>query len=360
MKVIERILNILKTLFNNNKKLCATRGIVVSVFAFLVLNVYASMLSSVALEQEARCGIVEHIHTDECYKNDILRCEETAHVHDANCYIVLLEENDINELLTEIDNSEERSLESVITDTVDTAMVTISLNESNAEEQAEESGEDEQKLSETKNEESVVTTTQETQEIQETTEENVEEHLTEETSNSDEQAGEASKTVPIEEPNETSDIVSTEETEPAVTEDQIETSDEQFSLDKETIVELNKTIAEDETIPDLVLNENINTTDDAETLSDEYNLNDTSVSNEISLLSVGDEPETGNYNANFYIYLDGSWQCIGTLDFSVARSGWSYAATVSTSDALELINSSLGTSLTRNDISLYYATTENA
>ena len=50
-----------------------------------------SMLVSVALEQEARCGQVEHVHTRECYWEEILACSQKAHVHDENCYILRLE-----------------------------------------------------------------------------------------------------------------------------------------------------------------------------------------------------------------------------------------------------------------------------
>ena len=75
-----------------------------------------------ALEQEIRCGIERHIHTDDCYKGDFLVCGKNAHTHDGNCYIVLLKENNINEILTLLGENESHSLEQVISNTVDSAL----------------------------------------------------------------------------------------------------------------------------------------------------------------------------------------------------------------------------------------------
>jgi len=57
-------------------------------------------LSALALEQEARCGQAEHVHTEACYYRDMLICGKKAHSHSQNCYLVLLSDNDINWLLT--------------------------------------------------------------------------------------------------------------------------------------------------------------------------------------------------------------------------------------------------------------------
>ena len=76
-----------------------------------------NIIPAVALEQEIRCGITEHTHTDSCYDGDFLVCEKPAHTHDGNCYIVLLKENDINNILTLIGQSKGNSLENVITTT---------------------------------------------------------------------------------------------------------------------------------------------------------------------------------------------------------------------------------------------------
>ena len=82
-------------------------------------------LSTLALEQETRCGQQEHNHTPECYFRDMLMCEKKAHNHSENCYLVLLEDNDINWLLSTIEHTEGKSLENVI----DSAMVqALNLN----------------------------------------------------------------------------------------------------------------------------------------------------------------------------------------------------------------------------------------
>lgn len=95
----------------------------IAVFVLLVMLGLSTLgtptLSSVALEQNARCGQQEHIHRDACYIGDILRCEIKAHTHSENCYLVRLSDNDINWLLQTMDESEDKSLEGVI----DSAMV---------------------------------------------------------------------------------------------------------------------------------------------------------------------------------------------------------------------------------------------
>lgn len=77
-----------------------------------------TMPSVVALEQDARCGITEHVHKHDCYLNNVLICGEKAHTHGENCYLLRLEDNDINRLLSEIEADEEKSLEHVITNVV--------------------------------------------------------------------------------------------------------------------------------------------------------------------------------------------------------------------------------------------------
>ena len=83
--------------------------------ASCVLLFCTNVTHTVALEQEIRCGIEEHTHNDSCYNGDFLICDKPAHTHDGNCYIVLLKENDINNILTLLGNSESHSLENVIT-----------------------------------------------------------------------------------------------------------------------------------------------------------------------------------------------------------------------------------------------------
>lgn len=78
------------------------------------LSFSASIIPSVSLEQELRCGIQAHSHTDACYTGEILSCTTTAHAHDGNCYILLLQENNINHLLTLMEQNENCSLDSLI------------------------------------------------------------------------------------------------------------------------------------------------------------------------------------------------------------------------------------------------------
>lgn len=79
-----------------------------------VRGVRAGVFSSVALEQEPRCGLSEHTHTDECYVDELLHCGQKAHSHNGNCYVVLLKDNNINRLLTMMEQTESRSLEGII------------------------------------------------------------------------------------------------------------------------------------------------------------------------------------------------------------------------------------------------------
>ena len=45
-------------------------------------------------------------------------CGQKAHTHSENCYLVLMEDNDINQLLETVDSTEDKSLESVINSTI--------------------------------------------------------------------------------------------------------------------------------------------------------------------------------------------------------------------------------------------------
>ena len=80
-----------------------------------------SVVSAVALEQSARCGMAEHTHNSACYTGSVLTCLQPQHAHTENCYLVLLRDNDINNLLAQVDESAGNNLESVISYTVDTA-----------------------------------------------------------------------------------------------------------------------------------------------------------------------------------------------------------------------------------------------
>ena len=106
----------------NRKNVLFVAAAVVACVVVCAILFWANIKPAVALEQELRCGIVEHTHTDACYEGDFLICEEPAHAHDGNCYIVLLGDNDINDILTLVENNSDRSLEYVITDVVSDAL----------------------------------------------------------------------------------------------------------------------------------------------------------------------------------------------------------------------------------------------
>lgn len=241
-------------------------------------------LHSVALEQTLRCGIEAHTHTDDCYNEDFLVCKKASHAHDSNCYIVLLADNDINNVLTLIEDTEPRSLEYMITDVVSEA---ITLNDD------------------------------------------------------------------INKPSE-------KEEEPQ----------KPLTLTEERVVMLNTTILDEASLPNIVLNENINNIstlalengNNSDTTNATLNATTNSVGNSgISTLAVGDEPSTSNNNANFYIYLDDEWTCIGTLTFSTSSSGWwSYNSTISTNSILNLVNSTLGTSYDYNSFDIAVSSQENS
>lgn len=234
-------------------------GLLLITFLFI-----SNITDTVALEQEVRCGMQEHTHTDECYTDDLLTCTIPEHSHDKNCYLVLLNENDVNGIMEQTENNDSNSLNSVIDNVIDSA---ISFNSS---------------------------------------------------INSQD--------------NETAD-------------------NRNLDFDKTTVSLLNNTIKSEKSIPKITLNENINTFSPSASAD---------AANGTSVMSVGDEPQTGYYNANFYIYLDGSWQCIGTGTFSTSSTFFRYTATMATDDIVTIINSALNTQYTRNSFSLYYSASENS
>lgn len=235
-------------------------AILLSVTLLLRLNI----TRTVALEQEIRCGIAEHTHTDACYSEDFLVCEKPSHSHDGNCYIVLLKENDINRILSLLAVNG-HSLENVINDTMSSALV---FNES---------------------------------------------------------------------------INGTASPEGADT----------LALTQDTVAQLNTTISDKEDLPDIVLNENIN---NVQTLA----LDEQQSESTVSPLNIGDDPVTTNYNANFYIYLDGKWTCIGTLPYATTANGSRYYDyTIPTSNVLNLVNTTLGTNYAYNSFDISVATSLN-
>ena len=109
-----------------------------SLVVFFVLSVFGLMTSIptvLAMEQQARCGLEEHVHTDDCYLNNIIICQEKAHTHSENCYLLLLEDNDINMLLTQVSKTDDKNLETLIAGVLGEA---VRLNELGEEEPVEE------------------------------------------------------------------------------------------------------------------------------------------------------------------------------------------------------------------------------
>ncbi len=270
--------------------ICAVFTLVVSVFLF-----FLNVTHALALEQEVRCGIEEHTHTDQCYQGDFVICEKPSHTHDGNCYIVLLKENDINGILTMLGNSEDHSLENVINDTMSSAL-TFNSNINSADQ---------------------------------------------------------------------------------------EENDGTVMLNQDTVSEMNTTISDKEELPDIVLNENINNVQTLALENDSVGTGDSSsnltggisdglsanlpsgnLTNNLlggaSTFAVGDTPTTSNYNANFYIYLDGTWTCIGTLPYTTTANGTRYNYTIPTSNVLNLVNSALGTSYVYNSFAISVSTAQSS
>ena len=88
--------------------------------------------SALGLEQAARCGMEEHIHDEEaCYVGTVLTCSKKMHVHSERCYLLLLEDNDINWLLDVVDSTENNTLEAAIDSAVSQAMTLNSVSSEN-------------------------------------------------------------------------------------------------------------------------------------------------------------------------------------------------------------------------------------
>lgn len=244
--------------------------IMIAVFCTAIcgVTIHANINHAVAMEQQARCNIPEHVHQDSCYDEDVIICGQEAHTHDGNCYLVLLKDNDINDVLTLVGEDNEKSLESVISSTVSAA---LNFN------------------------------------------------------------------------------------------DNINTPENSENLDEKSLSELNDTISSNDSLPPLVLNENINrATVTAAADDDKKGLNE---SNGLVTASVGDTPSADNYDANVYAYIDGKWTCIGTIPFErvrISNSSNRYNSTIPTNDLLELVNTSLGTEYNYNSFDIAVSTSQNS
>ena len=75
-------------------------------FSLIVLIALSAIgcgtMTSLGLDQEVRCGQTEHIHSPACYIGDVLICVQKAHTHDNGCYLLLLEDNDVNRLILSV------------------------------------------------------------------------------------------------------------------------------------------------------------------------------------------------------------------------------------------------------------------
>ena len=96
---------------------------IILIMALGFIAFHGFVVQAVALEQEVRCGIEEHLHDQSCYQDNRLVCSLEEHSHTSNCYLVLLQDNDINDLLSQMDKQKDKSLEGLIGQTVDNALV---------------------------------------------------------------------------------------------------------------------------------------------------------------------------------------------------------------------------------------------
>jgi len=297
-----------------------------------LISIRGAFVSTVALEQTARCGAAEHRHSAACYEDNRLCCTRAEHIHNRNCYLVLLKDNDINDLLSHIDSDKSHSLETLILRTVDTAIL---YNEDlYLAEQMASGGTGSVFLSN-------VSTNTAVEEPAVSTPEAPGDPAPEDPGGSSQIESSASNLV----------------SPPASTPESVQGLD---------ISELNETISEKQIEPNIVLNENLynasalsGATGNAAVLP-----NPVGGSGGISTLAVGDDQVDDNYTANFYINLDtqNNWVCIGNLPFERVPGSINnrYNLQIRTADIVDLVNEALGTSYTSSDFRVKYATSANS
>jgi len=127
-------------------------------------------------------------------------------------------------------------------------------------------------------------------------------------------------------------------------------------LSPDRVAAFNSTIADQDELPDIVLNENINT---MSTLAVGDDTEETPSAGTVTPLNIQAEPDTSNYHANFYVYLDGTWTCLGSLEFTTERSGIRYNSVLPTAQVLELVNGALGTDYAYNSFDIAVASSLN-
>lgn len=233
-------------------------------------------------------------------------------MHNRNCYLVLLKDNDINSLLSSIDNEKTHSLEALIHRTVGTA---IRYN-----------GELEV----------------------------LDREASENTAPTLNPAPDPLPEKPV--------LAPTERAEAALVQ-----YSSAASVQNMDISQLNETISQSGSGSSLVLNENLY---DAVTLATAPGDTvvtllggETGNSGGTSTLALGDEATTAPQNVNIYVNLDDEWVCIGTLPFRVdTRSSWGmtwYIPTIETNEIVNLVNAFLGTNMNKNDFTMRYAASAN-
>lgn len=270
-----------------------------------IVSVRGVSVQALALEQEARCGIEEHVHGDVCYEIGRFICDTPVHTHTENCYLVLLKDNDINFLLTQMEKQPDHALETVIEHSVDSALL---LNQ----------------------------------------------NLTSPLAATDILSSDVAAI---------NDAIEEHDIQPLLTlnenlytsyggyDGDLPQEERSTQLSAETVSEIppDPLSGEKTTVPTDPLSGSVMMmAAPSDPLSQ--------IDGGISLLSLDDPVSTSSYQANYYIYLNGGWRTVGTLTFSSTRSGNRYNAYQRTSDIVNLYNDSLGLSLTASDLTLNYAT----
>lgn len=285
-------------------------------FLAVVLSLYSirsTFVSVVALEQSARCGAEEHVHSPVCYQDGVLRCAKVPHTHNRNCYLVLLKDNDINHLLSQIDEDRSHNLETLIHQTLGTALAYNS---------------------------NLVMLDME---------------------------------IPQQEPAPSPSTLTATQLQYAESpKDTSSANTESVALQAADISTLNETIEEQNIAPGIVFNEDLySATTLSQLPSDTVALlnNSSTSSGGVSTLALGDEPNETDNKVNFYIKLNGEWVCFSTQDFTVTSSGnWykTYVPRIATNSMLNTINArlradvGLSTNFTANTLKLKYAASEDA
>ena len=294
-----------------------------------LLSLNSITVQALALEQEARCGIEEHIHGQECYQGDKLVCGRFVHTHTENCYLILLKDNDINSLLVEVERQKDNSLETMIGQTVDNALM-FNRNLTSPIAKAPEASTDVAAINDT------ITTYGIQPQV------TFNEDLYKSTMGYDgdlplhEQADQQSGYNPVQD-TENGEML------PSVPDDPLSQSGSAaLQIPEDPLSQPEDTGLQ---IPEDPLSSTFQIAQDPLFADSVYSLRDPAVNQK--------------YWANFYVHLDGSWVSVGALEFDVSKSGNTYRALVPMADVLGLYNDALGTDMGTSDLKMYYASNAN-